>query len=231
MDNSTPVLPAPQDEIWCDIPDYEGVYEVSNLGRVRRIKTGRILKPSTSSGYFGVLLCINGVQTYNKIHTLVMKAFVGTRPNGYHTNHKNGIKKDNRLDNLEYVTPAENIAHAFRTGLIYTNISPDDASELVLKTFKSFENRPSITELSDMTGVSYSRVIAILKAKCYLYSDHEPVVEDKHYRRFSDAARKEALEMLDKGIKQRDIATKFNVHECQITRLKQSRRLNTETVL
>lgn len=108
-------------EIWKDIPNYEGMYQVSNLGRVKSFnynRTGKegVLKPKPHrDGYFQVMLYKGGRGKMNKIHRLVILAFLGQ--SDLQVNHINGIKTDNRLENLEYCTGSENIRHAFNTGL------------------------------------------------------------------------------------------------------------------
>lgn len=101
--------------IWYD-------YEASNDGRVRTVsnKSGvRVirgeLKPSLAGA--GYPLVHLGRHKGQYVHRLVMRAFVGPCPKGQEVNHKDGIKTNNRLDNLEYVTPSENRQHAFATGL------------------------------------------------------------------------------------------------------------------
>jgi hypothetical protein len=101
----------PKDEQWKSISDYKGVYEVSNLGRVRIVKSGRIRTPSPNHhGYLALKL----QRKHAFIHRLVAAAFIGTCPDGMQVNHINGDKSDNRSENLEYVTPSENIKHAWR---------------------------------------------------------------------------------------------------------------------
>jgi hypothetical protein len=109
-------------ERWKEILD--GYYEVSSLGRVRRIKAGpgavvgRIRVPgATGSGYLGFVLSCNGRRKTCKAHILVAEAFLGPRPPGKEVNHKDGIKKHVGLANLEYLTKAEQEAHACRLGL------------------------------------------------------------------------------------------------------------------
>ena len=101
-------------EIWKDIKGYEGLYQISNLGRVKSLKyihTGRekILKPSVDKqGYLNICLCKNGVKKWYLVHRLVYEAFVGDIPKGMQVNHINEIKTDNRLENLNLMTPKEN---------------------------------------------------------------------------------------------------------------------------
>ena len=113
-----------------DVPDYEGLYQISNLGNVKSLKREvydkfgkkynkkeRILKPGLSTGYFTINLCKNGVSKNYMIHKLVIESFIPNPENKPCVNHINGIKTDNRLENLEWVTYSENTKHAFKIGL------------------------------------------------------------------------------------------------------------------
>lgn len=111
-------------EEWRSIPGYEGLYEVSNDGQVRRLagspkcrKTRTLKLNPTPKGYVVVALSKRGVVTNVEVHRLVMWAFVGEQGVSW-VNHINGIKVDNHLENLEYVTPGENLKHAYATGLM-----------------------------------------------------------------------------------------------------------------
>jgi len=97
-------------ETWKPIIGYEGLYQVSDLGKVRSLKFGkeRILKPGMSAGYLAVGLCNNGQKT-RKVHQLVAEAFIGPRPDGYETCHKDDVKTNNVLTNLYYGTKSENL--------------------------------------------------------------------------------------------------------------------------
>ena len=100
-------------EIWhkCEVPYTR--YEVSNLGRVRNARTGWVLKQSKNDwGYLKVDLCYQGQQKTCKVHTLVATAFVEGWREGLQVNHKNGVKTDNRAENLEWVTSSENHRHS-----------------------------------------------------------------------------------------------------------------------
>jgi HNH endonuclease/NUMOD4 motif len=111
-------------EIWKDV--FSGHYQVSNLGRVRRMSVGgsrtdvvgRILVGGLNKkGYRHVTISIGGGQKTVKVHKLVIETFIGPCPAGKEVNHKDGVKVNCRLSNLEYKTHKGNIAHAIRLGL------------------------------------------------------------------------------------------------------------------
>lgn len=106
------------------LPGFEGHYDVSDDGEVRRVVKGKggILGPLRPfilrGGYPCVYPSKNDRRRQVMVHTAVAAAFLGPRPEGHTINHKNGIKTDNRAINLEYVTQKENAAHAANLGLI-----------------------------------------------------------------------------------------------------------------
>ncbi len=103
-------------EEWCRVRGWP--YDVSSLGRVRRLETGKILQPVlTKLGYPRVSLSMSGRVTVFYVHHLVLEAFLEARPAGQEANHLNGNKTDNRPENLEWVTGLENKAHAYAIGL------------------------------------------------------------------------------------------------------------------
>jgi hypothetical protein len=111
-------------ENWKPVVGYEGIYEVSDQGRVKRIKpeyntyVGKILSGGIEkNGYRVVLLYDNGKRKMFKVHRLVAIAFVPNPENKPQINHKNAIKLDNRAENLEWSTCQENITHAVNKGL------------------------------------------------------------------------------------------------------------------
>ena len=117
-------------EIWKPIAGYEGFYEVSNLGRVKSMgmaytMNGAIInKPSKilsacddGKGYLRLHLKKNKVSKNHRVHRLVAEAFVDNPLKLPKVNHKDGNKKNNHADNLEWCTQAENVAHAYANGM------------------------------------------------------------------------------------------------------------------
>lgn len=163
-----------EEEIWMDIPRFNGKYQISSFGRVKSLnyqKTGReqVLIPNTTGDYSYVNCSICGRVYCCKIHREVALAFVPNPDNKPYVNHKDGNKRNNRADNLEWVTAAENSAHAKyvlfmdsmkgrRFGNFYSSKPIDqlliakDGTEYLLGTFTS------IKSASFSTGINASSI-------------------------------------------------------------------------
>lgn len=107
---------ANNNEIWKDIPGWEGAYQVSNQGRVRNRK-GLVLKPRVQwTGYDCAVLWRSNVPSRYYVHRLVCAAFIGPRPDNHDVNHIDGVRLNNFVGNLEYVTRSQNQMHRRITG-------------------------------------------------------------------------------------------------------------------
>lgn len=123
-----------KEELWLPVTGFEGFYEVSNLGNVRslgrlanhskpgykRVVYGKLLKPQVAKrgGYIVITLKKDRIEKCLKVHRLVAMAWLNN-PNDYsEVNHKNGIKSDNTVNNLEWCTRKQNAVHAKENGLL-----------------------------------------------------------------------------------------------------------------
>ncbi len=118
-------------EIWAPIPDYEHLYEASTHGRIRRASAahyfpkGYVLKQTkTKAGYLSLCLVNKGKVRSFRVNRVIAAAFLGPAPEYAHVNHRNGVKTDNRLANLEYVTPSQNQQHAYDMGRLTSAFKP-----------------------------------------------------------------------------------------------------------
>jgi hypothetical protein len=169
-------------EIWKPIKDYKN-YEVSNKGRVKNIKTNRILKPHLNySGYLIIGLKKEG-KTSNKltscrVHRLVAQAFIPNEDNKPHVNHLDGIKTNNAISNLEWVTPHDNMIHAFynglsaipliRHGMMHKNSKlTDDVVEYIRTHFISGDRKFGGRALGRKFGVTKKTIIDIVNGKTW----------------------------------------------------------------
>lgn len=157
-------------EIWKFIEGFED-YEVSNLGNVRSCKKGKIrkIKPSlrfpqdnvkTPEKYLGVTLSQNGTRKCFSVHQLVAKAFIPNPQNLPQVNHKNGIKNDNRVENLEWCTAQENVLHLFYElgkRLRYEGVRQYDKSGNFIAEYKT------IREASIKNNIIYGNIIQCAK--------------------------------------------------------------------
>lgn len=177
-----------KDEIWLKMLEFEGFYEISNLGRVKSIakfhnkrdgtvqrntKYGKILKQSNTQ-YAHITLRRNGENFTRLVHRLIAIHFIPNPENKPHINHLNGIKRDNRIENLEWCTTSENVRHAFDTNLIKNRKGMGVRgvnhvySKAVIQCSLSGEKIAEfacIQEAADKNNINRSSVTAVLVGK------------------------------------------------------------------
>ena len=149
-------------EKWRSIAGYEGLYEVSDLGRVRSLKFGKtkILKPGrVGGGYLMVVLCKDGKVRCMKVHRLVASAFI-PNPLGLETvNHIDEDKTNNDVSNLEWMSRTDNVAYS----------QPQRAERQVRMLDKStgepLATFPSLIEAARATGISDGNICSCLKGR------------------------------------------------------------------
>jgi hypothetical protein len=170
-------------ELWKDIKDYEGLYQISNLGKVKRLaKTvirsyhgsfkieDKILKPNYVSGYLKIGLTKNKKRIHYLIHRLVCLNFLGKHLEKIEVNHKNGIKSDNKLENLEWCSPSENSKHAYKIGLRSQKGQKNNLSKLTDKQvyeIKYIKRNMSQIKLAHEYNVSKSSINYIINNKTW----------------------------------------------------------------
>lgn len=211
-----------QSEDWRAILDYEGWYKVSSLGRVRRIKGGRgttegaFLTPNFS-GPYGRIRLYRGSAASGKIvfvHRIVALAFLGEPcPPRHFVNHLSGDRHDNRVTNLEWVTPAENVRHGLRLKGAFG--SPNEKGEMreadVVKMRHLAAGGLTVEEIGARFNCDYTTVALIVAGLSYAHCGG-PVRERKERRRFSPDEKAAIYAMFQQGASGGDIARTFGLN-------------------
>ena len=211
-------LDAIADEVWKPIAGYDELYHVSNYGRVKsfqRYRAGKILKPALiNNGYLRIHLSIDDKDKCFLVHVLAARAFIPNPEDKPEVNHDDGHKLNCYVDNLYWVTHAENIQHAFATGL---QVNPQGEehylASITNEQAKHIRDNPdnlSQKELADMFGLTTNQVSAIQRGKSY--KNAGGTVRNKIERRISDEKREQIRADAATGqYSQRELAKK---HGC-----------------
>lgn len=164
-------------ECWRPVVGFEKWYEISCRGRVkthhtigRRCLTGMLAAQPNTKGYLRVCLS-DGARTVTRVvHRLVLEAFGGSSPSpAYQCNHKNAIKTDNRIDNLEWVTGQENVDHSMANGLWKPHLGENHGraklTEADVRTIRSCQGIERQIDVARRYGVSGTAIKLIWKRK------------------------------------------------------------------
>ena len=159
-------------EIWRDVVGYEGLYQVSNFGRVKSFAYKRTIllrQTIVSDGYVHVTLYKNGNKRSRPVHILVAQAFIPNPENKSEVNHEDLDKANNCVENLSWVIPKENVAHAIKAGVIKLNeigyysqkLTIEDA-QYIREIYKKGDPEFGARALSKKFGVSHSSILKIV---------------------------------------------------------------------
>jgi hypothetical protein len=171
-----------KNEIWKSVEEYEGLYDISNLGRLKRLSytyyspfvgkvkiKEKIINGAKKDGYRQALLLKDGESKFKMIHRLVAVAFLEYDKDRLIINHKNTIRHDNRADNLEWCTNKENIVHAHNFGHITMPKGDENVnskiSEKDVEYIRKNEDNKSQIELSEQFNISQSLISKIINNK------------------------------------------------------------------
>jgi len=153
-------------ERWKAVAGFAGIYDVSDRGRVRShhkigrpTKSGILSQQTNGKGYKRVRLAVRCVGFSIVVHRLVLDAFVGPPPSVIHqANHKNGKKADNRVENLEWVTPVENNAHSVALGLWHPHVGENHGRHKLKETdipvIRALQGKSTPRQVADKYGVT-----------------------------------------------------------------------------
>lgn len=160
-------------EIWKNIIEYEGLYQISNLGNVKSVKKDKIMKVGINNfGYKRLWLSKENKSKGFLLHRLIAIHFIPNPDNLSEVNHKDADKLNNSINNLEWCSHSENMAHANSMGLIstiemiktlkkYNSLDRDKAAKLI-------NNGKSFREVERITGIS-AKTIKTMIEKSELY--------------------------------------------------------------
>lgn len=220
-------------ERWRWVVGYEGLYLVSDLGRVmsvpRIVDKGRIGKHSIpgvevrpqeqNSGYLFVRICKGDGGKQFLVHRLVATAFLGAPEEGQEVNHKNGDKHDNSAKNLEWVTRSENINHRFHA---LGEHMPRKLSDDTIKAIR--RDKRTQRAIADEVGVSQSSIAAIQTGKIYRDAPGDIRMPDARSMRQRKLNNDQVRDIRSSCLTGVALAAKYGVATSTISKIKSKKR-------
>lgn len=218
-------------EVWRDIPNYEGFYQVSNFGRIKSVKRviirrngtkntcqEKVLKLNTNKGYYYISLFKNGVSKTFGVHQLVLRAFVGVQDKGIEVRHLDNNPFNNRLENLAYGTKSDNMQDAIKCGSLsrsHTSLTDEQVISILSDTRKE-------CEIARAYGIHPGTVNAIKQRKSFKHLKDYPVFYKRRVnKKFSE---EDFNFILDTQNRREDISKKLGISINQIKRIRRTKK-------
>ena len=170
------------EEIWKDIKGFEGLYQISNYGRVKSLERIIVKKNNLMQfipqnirinilikGYYRVVFCKKGIKINMPVHRLVSMEFIPNPENKPFVNHKDGNKLNNCVENLEWCTSSENTIHAYNNNLTNSHSENHHSAKLknidIPKIIELHKNGTKQTEIALIFNISTSVINSIIKKR------------------------------------------------------------------
>lgn len=160
-------------EIWKDVENYTGKYQVSNLGNIRTLRYKKIIRLKRlykdNKGYIIVNFYCNKKPKWLRVHRLVAKTFIPNSQNKRVVNHIDGIKYHNHVENLEWATDKENVAHAIKNKLSLIGEINGNAilKEIDIRKIRAMSGIISNVKIASLFKVTPSNIGLIIKNKAW----------------------------------------------------------------
>lgn len=219
-----------KDVEWRDIPGYEGLYECSEYGDIYSLISGRVLvagddgKGYTHLGLYKDKIC----KTY-LVYRLVALTFIGELPHGLHTNHIDGVKSNNHVSNLEYITPLENTRHAIELGLVDNNGEKNPNRKLSEPDIPKIRKLLSLGEMTqkqigEIFGVSRHAISLIKTGRTWKCVDggKDLYLGEKQQKLSADKVRAIRSFLSDGIYSHKEIGDMFGVSKITISRIEEN---------
>lgn len=200
---------------------FDGRYQISNLGKIISLRGKKEknmkIRVRKRNPYPVITFHINGKIIVKQMHILMATAFIPNPENKPQVNHKNGIKTDYSLSNLEWVTVSENAIHAFATGLRKPKLGEEQAHSK-LKTdqvISIFNSSLSPYRLSKIYKVSIISISDIKTGRCWSH-----ITGKVFSKKYNQISKEDVMDIFKSPLKQHQLAAKYNVNQSAISEIK-----------